>query len=204
MSYPDSIIASTKKVVDITAILTEGTAQLLSTMNLQHKNQFEILFTPDSSGEGLSKLKAIGYSLLDSVITKLYIQTIEATFVSFTYERADNKQYLKDVEYPESVKMTFLEDEIGTVRQYMNKWSNSIATIDDNGMFVFEDDQTANKRNAILTPLMKDGLPSGAWVQFKGLKYMSMETIPFDQSSPENMIIDVTFACDNCYWKTPF
>jgi hypothetical protein len=200
----DRIISSTKKTVDITSVLTTGTTNILTYADLQHKNQFEIVFTPDLSGETLSKLKATGYATLDSIITKLYVQTIEAVFVAYTYERVDNKQYIKDVEYPESIKMTFLETDLGAVRTYMNSWSNSIATIDDNGAFIFENDQIANKRNAILTPLMRNGLPSGAWVQFKGLKYMSMEPITFDQSAPENMIIDVTFACDNCWWKTPF
>jgi hypothetical protein len=134
----------------------------------------------------------------------MYVQTVEATFVSYSYEKADNKSYIKDLEYPESVKITFIENELGTVRSYINSWSKSIAAINDDGSFVFEDDQIANKRNAILTPLMKNGLPSGAWVQFKGLKFMNVEPITFDQSSPENMLIEVNFSCDNCWWKTPF
>lgn len=203
--FSNDTINKAKKVVDITSILTKGTAELLANIELQHKNQFEIIMYPDMSGGGRSTIKAIGNALKDSLITKLYVQTIEATFVAFSYERADNKQYIKDIEYPESVTMTFLEDEFGTVRSYMTTWSESIATIDTfTGMYIFDNDQIANKRNAILTPLMKSGLPSGAWVQFKGLKYMSMEPITFDQSTPENMIISVTFACDNCWWKTPF
>lgn len=202
--FPNNVIKTAKQVVDVTAILTKGTAELLAYTELQHKNQFEIILYPDMSGGGLSTAKAIKNAIGDSLITKLYVQTIEATFVAFTYERADNKQYIKDVEYPESITMTFLEDEFGTVRDYINNWVKSIATIDDStGMFVFDNDQRANKRNAIVTPLGKSGLPSGAWVQFNGLKYMSMEPITFDQASPENMMLSVTFACDNCWWKTP-
>ena len=198
---PDSVIKTTKKVVDVTAILTKGTAELLSNMELQHKNQFEILFTPFA----WSLNATVAFQVIkDNAIAKLYVQTVEATFLSIAYERADNKQYVKDVEYPESIRMTFIEDEFGSVRRWANSLMESVAIVDDNGMFIFQDNQNDSKRNAILIPLMKSGLPSGAWVQFKGLKYMSMETVSFDQASPENMLIDITFACDNCWWKTPF
>jgi len=195
----ESLIQQTKKTVDMATVLTKGTVELLTTMELQHKNQFEMIATPFGSIDAISLLQ----STANNAIFKLYVQTVEVTFVSFSYERADNVQYLKDVEYPESVRMTFLEDDLGIVRNWISNMMMTVAYVNDDGTFVFRNDQNAAKFNVVLIPLTKMGIPSGGWIQLQGLKYMSSEGISFDQSSTENMIIDVTFACDNCWWKTP-
>ena len=191
-----------KKVVDVTGLLAKGEAFVLSKLEMQHKNQFEVIFFPDTSGDWKSNLKASAFALLDTVIVSLYVQSVVVTFSSIEYERADNIQYIKDIEYPESIKMTFYEDDLGVVRTYLNVWMKNIANVDTDGKFVFNDDQIYSKKNATLTPLMKTGLPSGAWVGFKGLKIKNIGDITFDQSSPEQMLIDVDFACDHCWWKT--
>jgi len=195
----ESLILQTKKTVDMAAVLSKGTVELLTNMELQHKNQFEMIITPF----GKTNVSSLLHTTANNAILKLYVQTVEVTFVSFAYERADNVQYLKDVEYPESVRMTFLEDDIGIVRNWLSNMMQSIAYTTDDGTFVFQNDQNAVKFNAILIPLTKMSIPSGGWISLHGLKYMSSEGISFDQSSAENMILDVTFACDNCWWKTP-
>ena len=195
--FSNNVINTTKKVLDVTAILTKGTAEVLTYMEFQHKNQFELFLYPYSWDISSALFTAIA-----DVITKLYVQTVEVTFSTYAYERADNIQYIKDVEYPESVKITFLEDELGSVRNFMDYWMTSVATIDDYGKFVFNDNQDSSKKKAMLIPLMKSGLPSGAWIQMMGLKIQSVGPITFDQASPEQMIIECDFVCDHVWWKT--
>lgn len=215
--------------------LNEAQMALMELLNPQWMNIFEILIYPqDLLGTATGGVetsvadKAIDAAMaaIDTVIARLHIQKMSIPQTKFVYESFNGMKHIKDVEHPENITITFIENEFGLVRNYLQYWMKSIADVNlwktndvkslaalgnnrniDPALsfsYVFNDNQQKSKRNAKIFPQMKNGLPStGGFIQLEGLKYESIENMEFDQASGEPMLITATFAVDIVTLVTP-
>ena len=208
MAVEDTI----KQIADNTiGILNKGTRTLLELLDPQNKNLFEILLYPKAVESNPTDIGSLASGALDSTITRLYIQNINFPFLGIEYETYNELKGTKGVTYPEDGTITFIENELGIVRNYLNRWLKEIifpvkekdAT---SGIlrtnYVFTENQEGAKKNAIIMPLTGLGVPSTGWIKLEGLKYKSMENIEFSQGATDPMLITVTLSCDTVWWKT--
>ena len=216
--------------------LNEAQMSLMEFLNPQWMNIFEILIYPQnlfSGSDYSSGLSGAGevardaaMAAMDTVIARLHVQKMPIPQTKFVYESFNGMKHIIDVEHPENITITFIENEFGLVRNYLQYWMKSIADVnlwktndvksiaaEGNNMnidpalsfsYTFNDDQQKSKRNAKIFPQMKNGLPStGGFIQIEGLKYEGIENIEFDQASGEPMLITATFAVDIVSLVTP-
>lgn len=196
---------------NVTGKLNLGTRTLMEIFDPQNRNIFEILLYPKAVEANPTDLTSLGSAALDSIIAKLYIQSMDIPFIGLTNESYNELKGAKDIEYPTGCTITFIENELGVVRNYLNHWMKEIvfpvyekdAT---SGIlrtnYVFTDNQEGAKKNAIIMPLTGVGLPSVGWIKLEGLKLEKIENITFSQGEAEPMLITVTFSLDSSWWKT--
>lgn len=203
-----------KQAADFTiGNLNLGTRTILEVFDAQNRNLFEILLYPKSVEADPKDILNLGSAALDTIITRLHIQNLDIPFLGLSHESYNELKGVKDLEYPTSCSMTFIENEIGVVRNYLNHWLKEIMfpvpEVDASSgvqrtSYVFTDNQEGAKKNAIIIPLMGIGAPSTGWIKLEGLKYEKMENITFDQGEAEPMRITCSFSLDSCWWKTLF
>lgn len=208
---PNSIINATKSLADTYGIINEGTRYLLDIFNPQNKNLFEILLVPEPLPKNavtidttlMTTQEYAARSFLDNVVTKLHVQSIDIPFLNLEYARYDYLQGVFDITYADEVTITFIENELGVVRNFLNNWLK--LTVKDNpaGGVVFVDNQWLGRKKAIVIPQMTTGAPSAAWVELRGLRYKLMENWTLAQNESDPMYITVTFACDKCWIISP-
>ncbi len=176
----------------------------------QFKNKFEIIFYPYSiSVSGVLSAGA------DTLITKYHIQTLTIPTIKFEYDSANEKKYIKNVLFPEEVSMTFIENEEGVVRNWLDSWEKDIASLksdtmasmlpgsNDKSQYVFKDNQNASKKNALITLKTGGGLPSpGGIVLMEGLKFKGVNDYTIGQNESDPLLIECTFAVDLVRMKT--
>ena len=189
-----------KEVIDYAGVLNEANRYVMETLDIQPKNIFEIIFTPATMS---IDPVVIAQSAMDTVITRLHLQSIDIDFNSLEFESADIVKYVSSITRPESCILHFIENELGIVRNYIQLWKNSIYTYVPLFGYRFKDDQEACKKNAIVMPLMGSSIPSTAWVKLEGLKIKSQEAITFGHAEAEPLIISVVCSVDKVDWMTP-
>lgn len=194
-----------------TGFLNQSSKFLLESLDFQNRNIFEILLYPKSVESNPSDLASLGSAALDSIIAKLYIQSIDVPMLGLTSESYNELKGTKDIEYPTGCSITFIETEAGIVRNYLNNWLKEIVfpvyeTDATSGIlrtnYVFTENQEGAKKNAIIIPLTGVGLPSTGWVKLEGLKYEKIENLVFSQSEAEPMLITCSFSVDSVWFKT--
>lgn len=195
-----------KKASDKTiGYLNKGTRYLLEVLDVQNKNLFELVLWPEFSPTA-NPVTTLAQGALDSAIARIYVQSITVPFLKFEYESYQEYKEIKDFVYPDTVSITFVENELGFVRNYIQNWFEMICRPDTqagNNSYYFLPDQKAAKKNGVIVPLMGIGIPSPAVIKFYGLKPMSMEDITFDHKDGDPMMITVQFSVDNIWWNTP-
>lgn len=198
--FSNTIINNTKKTADATfGNLTKNTKSLLEIFDPQNKNIFEIMLYPASISTDPS---SIATAALDSIISKLHIQSITMSFVGLEYDVWNEEKIVKGVIYPEEITITFIENEIGIVRNYLTHWLNQVVYVSSiTGEWIFKDDQISAKKNAIIIPQMKIGTPSPGWIQITGIKYKQLGSLTLAHSDGDPMLLECTFAIDNLWWK---
>lgn len=193
--------------------LNLGARTLLELFDPQNRNLFEILLYPKAVEANPTDLASIGSAALDSVITKLYIQNMDIPFMGFKYADYNELKAIQDIEFPTGCTFTFIENELGVVRNYLNHWMKEIAfpiyeKDATSGIlrtnYIFTDNQEGAKKNAIIIPLTGMNLPSTGWIKLEGLKLEKIENIIFDQGEAEPMRIVVSLSVDSVWWKTLF
>jgi hypothetical protein len=205
--YNSAKMAVSKQAAQMTGKYNEQILQRLYNMDAQMLNVFEILLYPvtlgstSSAGEAFVSVEQAARSLVsDMSITNLYLQKVQITFPNFTYERADFKTYIKDVEYAESITLEFLEDDSGTVRSYIAGWLNSIGVYDSQKGYLFNDNQAKAKKNAKIFLLDKQGTPNDVILAVYGLKPIAFGELELDQKTGDAMIVPVSFSIENAEW----
>ena len=216
----NSVIHATKLAADTIGIVAESAKFILEVFNPQNMNLFEMILIPEiySTPGSSPSIGQLAHAGVDTLISTVCIQTIEVPFMSFETERVGNMSIISDVIYPEEITITYIENELGVVRDYLTNWQEQIMTLDKNALgnfaplggtetetgWIFEDNQEFAKKKAIIIPQMTTGLPSTAWVEIRGLRLKAMEPWTFDQKESEPMHISVTCSCDNIWIKSAF
>lgn len=203
-----SAIRTLQKIVETFGVVNEGTALLLSLLDVQSKNIFEMLLYP----QDLLSFRAAAF---DALVSKIHVQNLTIPFPSFEYDTANEEKYIKGIIYPEEVTITCVENELGILRNWLNSWIKDIAfPMGDlnmaseaavrsvKGGWVFRDDQQISKKNAMIILQMGSGLPSTGWVKMEGLKLKSTGDLEIGHGIGDPMMIDITCAVDNVHWMT--
>lgn len=206
MAIADKLINTYKQGVDAAALVNKASVDLLVNTSLQNKCAFEILIYPKTFPKTISG-KAL--TAIESLIMRTYLYSIEDIILTgFEYQRSGEVQWVKDLIYPESVTMTFLEIGLGVVKSYLRKWMDEVAvnipmTMDGvtHNDYVFNDDQESSKRNAIIIPMQSDVIPSSEWIYIEGMKFKNVGGISYDHSSPDFETLVVQFTCDSVISK---
>jgi len=185
--------------------LNKATRYLLDLFDPQNRNLFEIILYPKVfSAETLANSLTVA---TDTVVARLHIQTITIPFLSLEYANYNEMKGVQTLIYPETVSITFIETELGVVRNYLNNWVKEIffpsITLTAQESYVFMDNQEASKKNALIVPLMGIGIPNpGGFIKLTGLKFKSIDDLTFGHGEGDPMIITATFSVENVWWKT--
>lgn len=206
MAIADKLINTYKQGVDAAALVNKASVDLLVNTSLQNKCAFEILIYPKTFPKTISGQALVA---MESLIMRTYLYSIEDIILTgFEYQRSGGVQWVKDLIYPESVTMTFLETGLGVVKSYLRKWMDEVAvnipmTMDGvtHNDYVFNDDQESSKRNAIIIPMQSDAIPSSEWIYIEGMKFKNVGGISYDHSSPDFETLVVQFTCDSVVSK---
>ncbi len=201
INVPDNVLSTMKNAVDIAGIPNEANRFVMELFDLQYKNIFEIALYPADVTSAIS-ISGAGTALLDSTVMRLHLQSITIPFKKIEYESADIVYFAKGITKPTEVTMTLLENEIGVVRNYLEKWNEEIVTLDPVFGYRFRDNQLKAKKNAVIIPQMGSSLPSTGWIKMEGLKFSNHSEITLGHSEAEPMTMDVTCSVDNVYWQT--
>lgn len=202
-----------KKIADNTfGLLNKGVHYLLQQLDPGNKNLYMLILYP----KGVDDL-SIGGSILDialdTLIATVYTRSFDIPFMSIDYEAFGEIKGSKKVIYPDSVNISLLEDEFGTVRNYLYKWLNNIIfPVDEidpiSGIarvnYVFTDNQEGAKKNAILLSQSGIGLPSLRPIKMYGLKFQSLDNVTYGHGESEPLIYSVTCAVDSVWFAPLF
>jgi len=197
----DNVLKNLKKAVDTAGILNEANRFVMELFDLQYRNVFEILLYPADLTSSVS-LTGLGTAALDTIVTRLHLQSINVPFTKIEYDNADLIYFAKGIQKPTECTLTFLENEIGVVRNYMEIWLNEIIKQDPVFGFRFRDNQLKAKKNAKIIPLMGSSLPSTGLIALEGLKLMGQSDIIFAHNEADPMLIEVNCSVDKVYWQT--
>jgi len=201
INVSSSTIRKIKQGVDAVGVINEANMLVMEMLDSQMKNNFECLLYPGSTSLSLS---SVGTALLDSVVTRVHLQSIDIDFNSLNFESADTVKYVKEIVRPETCTFHFIENELAVMRNYIQMWKNEVyyaAPIYSYG-YLFKNDQEASKKNAIVTPMMGTGIPSPGMIKLEGLKPKSQESITMGHGEGEPMIITLTCSVDKVDWIT--
>jgi hypothetical protein len=197
-----SVTNKLKSLADIAALPNQGIKALLEVFEPQNKNLFEVLLAP-----GELSLANAAKAALDTAITSVFCQSISMPLFSIEYARYNHEQGTFDLEYPDTITIHFLENDLSFVRIYMQKWMSDTVNLrwysGIPGDFVFKDNQDAAKKTALVIPTTTMNLPNLCWIKIDGLRIQSIEPFSFAQTDSEPMIIAVTFAVDNVRLFSP-
>lgn len=174
--------------------------------SLQQKNKWDFLLfrnplTPNVSSNGiLGAVQGVAGVAVDALISKTFVQSIQFhAGVKFTTERAGGDFYVKDIEYPESVSITFIDVEEGYVMRYLQDWMNDVAEpadlMDSKQGYIFRDSQEYAKRTGILLlNTSQEKSLKYPRIMFYGLVPRSLGDITVEQGEGGHLLYTVDFA----------
>jgi len=197
----DNTLKTMKSAVDGAGLLNEANRFVMELFDLQYRNIFEILIYPASFTSSFSVLN-VGSALLDSIVTRLHLQSLSIPFKKIEYDTADLVYYVKNLTKPAECTLSFIDNELGIVRNYLDYWHSEIIIDDPVFGYRFRDDQLKAKKNAIIIPQMGSALPSTGWIKLEGLKYSGQADITFGHAESDPLVMDVNCSVDNVYWMT--
>ena len=200
--------------------LNKFNAQTLLNVDFQALNNFNVIFYPTSFS-----FTAIKDSVIDTALATLFVKNIQGlAFPELEYKDINGIKHVVGISAPEEVTMEFRETEIGAVRDFVQRWSDSIYTdtlpsntpslqfagstrfnTDEHSYYyVFNSNQIQSKKNAIIMIKGSMGLPSiGGWILLEGLKLKGASGMEFDQESEDIMDITVDMSVDMIKFVTP-
>lgn len=193
-----------------TSILNQAAMELFQLTDFQQKNQFEIILLPEVAhnlrgDNAWDNTRRIAKSALDLVVAQFYIQSMDVPHNSVEYSRYDNLQAVQDMAYADEITITFIETEAGLVRHFLANWMSLQFTADPlHGGYRFADNQWLGRKQAIIMPLSRLGLPQTSWWCVEGMRFKTHDSITFDQQASDPMTISCTFAIDQAYLTTLF
>lgn len=202
---PDSVIRSTKTVANVAAVVTTATKSILELLTPQNKNIFQILLYPQSPDPGetdpTSVATRVAFGILDTTVSTFFIQSLDIPMLGFEYVEYNERKGISNLVYPEEITVTFIENEVGVVRNYLDYWLSTIVQSDygDSDGYTFKDNQNVSKKEALIMPMDGLAIPTIGWIKIRGMKYKGMENWSFAQNDGDPMIITATFSVDNVW-----
>lgn len=208
----------------------EGNKFVIQSLDFQSPNTFEIILWQryptgyDILGEGILNpnitdinsfsLKQIDTDVqilsepLNQAITRLHLRSISFSFPKFEYTTVLHTKRAINITHPDSITMTFLEDEFGTIKKFTEIWARSIAKRSNTGLFVFRNNQLFSEKNAIILLQNGQGLPTPlypiGWLKLEGLKFEGTSDYILSHDARDLMTIEITCAVDNIwFYKIP-
>ena len=156
-------------------------------------------------------------------ISRFHIQKVSVPFANYVYTRVGNRQYVTDVEYPNEVTLTFLEDSDNSVGKYLMHWMNEIHDMDGGSLGglisgalsliggiagssvnankamaqKFQSDPGLAKKNATIIPHDADGNASDIWYVLEGLSIKTIEPLEYAYGEGDPVAWSVVCAIDN-------
>lgn len=207
-----SAVNTLKKIADASVgNLNKGAKYLLERIDPGNKNLFLLLLYPKPvDAFSLGSLADIAF---DALIATVYIRSLDISFLSFEYEAQAELKSPKKINFPDTVNISMLEDELGMVGNYLYKWANSIAfPVDESDStssvsrvnYVFTDKQEHAKKNCLLIPQAGFGLPSLRYIKMYGLKYQGIENITYGHGEADPLMYNVSCAVDSTWFAPLF
>lgn len=220
-----------QNVVDPTiGTFYEGNKFVIQSLDFQSPNTFEIILWQryptgyDVLGEDILNPSAldIGSFTTDNIdtdvkilseplnqaITRLHLRSISFSFPKFEYANVLHTKRVINISHPDTVSMTFLEDEFGTIKKFIEIWTRSIVKRSNTGLFVFRNNQLISEKNAIIIIQNGQGLPTPlypiGWLKLEGLKFENTNDYTLSHDARDLMTIEITCAVDNIwFYKLP-
>ena len=226
--YPNSVINALSTTADVLGYLNRGRVELLTLLDLQWKNQFEIIFVPQ-----VFNTDTIPNMAIDTAITSLHVQNISGIKLpDIEVIDINGIKHVTGITSPEDVTMEFIENDLGLVRFFLQRWMNLIYTpmvnydpvkdgiqkaagggfnVNDNvnteghsSYYVFRDNQKAAKKDAVIMFKGTTSLPSaGGWMKLDGLKLKSVSGFDIGQKEEEPLMITATMSVDMIKFIVP-
>ena len=163
----------------------------------------------------------------DALVSKLYVQSITIPDLAFEYEsNGSATKTVTKVIYPDTITITFLENEKGLVQQYISEWRDRIAAapsilqkllkqvgfeleavtsgflgadyshFPDDVKFGSNQDVTKRLGILMLTPVDRS-TPLSPRIEIRGLKYKSRAPYTVSQAGTANLLYSVEFSVDS-------
>jgi hypothetical protein len=195
-----------------TGFVNKQRLKTLQNMDPQWLSRFEVILYPAPTPSGLvppgvSDVAAISRALLatkDLNVMNLNAQSITIGTNKFEYETdGAGTRYVKNVVFPESCTISFLENQQGDVRGLLERWFADVGELSrfndrdlKSQVMVFNEDQWAARKNARILLLDSVGKPTGGMFSIFGMRPMEIADITIEHSAAEPLIIQATFAVD--------
>jgi hypothetical protein len=130
--YSKETIHALRRVADVTGILDKARISLLTHLDLQWKNQFEILFMPHYIPATVNKSDValnVANIALDAAIASLHIQNISGIKLpDIEVIDINGIKHVTGITSPDDITMEFIENDLGLVRLFLQRWMNKIYT----------------------------------------------------------------------------
>jgi len=200
-----AILKAEKKIIDTYGLINKAAVDVLTILDPQQKNLFEILLIPEPYPYNrtiapLDLATQVAKSIGDTAICKFYVQQMDIPHSSIEYGRFDALQAATDITYADECTITFLESELSLVRIFLKNWMDLTYKKDTfSDGYVFADNQWIGRKKAIIFPQSRTGIPNLVWLELRGMRFKFIENFQFDQAASDPMMISVTFACDDIY-----
>jgi hypothetical protein len=187
--------------------------QYLSDNNLQQSNKWDFLVfrnpfsvgAPSIGEPGFTKTATSLFSgvtglVTDALVTKVFVTGVNFhAGIKFQSERASGDFFVKDLDYPETCTVSFLDTEEGYAMRYLQDWINDVAEpadlLNTKKGYIFKDAQEYAKRTGILLLGTSDGKSlKYPRIMFYGMVPTSIGDISVSQDEGGNLKYTATFA----------
>jgi hypothetical protein len=211
MALAQPLTEALQAIKNTNGAISRGRINTMYLFDPQFRNQFEVIMVPRFSAINNSNVNSkVQSSFLiaeEQNVMSFHLQSVTVPQISYGYERLQEKRYVNEIIHPDNVTMSFIENENGNVKDYIQKLQRLIADRARDGSYVFNDNQEISKRDAII--FTQGGLqqPStlqyAGWMKLEGLKYETSDEQTLEQSAGDAQIISVTFSIDNAWYFSP-
>jgi len=197
MGIKDDIVNAKKKVLDNTVgLVNRGKLMIVENTTFGNSNMFDcIMWSPSFSK------KSIKSTIMSNAVMQTLLRSVTIQQEGLEFELMGiMKQAAKTITNVETVTFKFLETDLSLLRNWIDLWQDDVY---DKATRMFRDDQASAKRNAVLIPQMREGVPTLFWYKMEGLTYKSTGDITYDQDSGEVLTIEVICAVDRIKTMAP-
>lgn len=188
-----------KKYQQAIGAINKASMGLIGEFSPQQANMFELFLFPYEMGAGPIEIaKSIAQIAIDTVIVKTHIKSIEGIpMPKIEYETAGYEKYISTINPPEELSITFYENEIGAVFNWLDVWRNKIYKRDKVFNRVFQPYQNGGKRNGWLFLHSKTGLPVPYVWKLTGMQFKTFGDLTIGHEETEPVSVTAIFNVED-------